>query len=103
MSALIAAAVKMAKLMKAPALEAYPIDKSLPDSSRNIFTGVACAFARAGFQEVARRSPDRPIMRYYFRRSTERKAEPSPATNPAMVTAARHGEGKLRRFADRNR
>jgi hypothetical protein len=77
MSALIVAAVKMAKRGRAPALEAYPIDKSVPDSSRNLFTGVASAFANAGFQEVARRSPDRPIMRYDFKR--DRKTDSTNA------------------------
>jgi GNAT superfamily N-acetyltransferase len=60
---LIAAAVKAAKRAKAPALEAYPIDADVPGASRNRFTGTASAFAKAGFKTVARRAPDRPVMR----------------------------------------
>lgn len=64
MSALIAAAVSAAKNAGAPALEAYPVDTDVPESSANVFTGTAAAFARAGFRTVARRSPTRPIMRH---------------------------------------
>ncbi|HEX4386662.1 MAG TPA: GNAT family N-acetyltransferase [Myxococcales bacterium] len=60
---LIAAAIKAAKRAKAPALEAYPVDAEVPGASRNRFTGTASAFARAGFKTIARRSPDRPVMR----------------------------------------
>jgi GNAT superfamily N-acetyltransferase len=67
MSALIAAAVKAAKRGRAPALEAYPIDVSAPQSSSNLYTGTAAAFARAGFKTVARPQPSRPIMRHALR------------------------------------
>jgi GNAT superfamily N-acetyltransferase len=63
-TALIAAALKAAKRAKAPAVEAYPVDKEAPKSSSNDFTGRASMFARAGFKPVARRSPSRPIMRH---------------------------------------
>ena len=61
-SALIAAALKAAKRIKAPALEAYPLDTDLTPSAS--FTGYASTFARAGFKPVARRVPSRPIMRH---------------------------------------
>jgi GNAT superfamily N-acetyltransferase len=64
MTQLVAAAVKTAKRAKASALEAYPIDTSTSKSSSNIFVGTASTFARAGFKEVARRAPARPIMRH---------------------------------------
>ena len=60
-SALISAAVEVAKQAGAPAIEAYPLDAALSPSSTS--TGYASTFARAGFQELARRSPERPIMR----------------------------------------
>jgi GNAT superfamily N-acetyltransferase len=66
-SALIAAALKAAKRAKAPALEAYPVDKAQPKSTSNLFTGVASTFARAGFKTVVRRVPHRPIMRHDLR------------------------------------
>ena len=72
MTALIRAAVKIARSEKAPALEAYPVDKSAPQSSSNIFTGVASTFTRAGFKKVVRRAADRPIMRYNFKMARRR-------------------------------
>jgi len=47
----------------APALEAYPVDTAVPGHTRNLFLGVASVFAEHGFQVVARRQPDRPVMR----------------------------------------
>lgn len=61
-AALIDAALKAAKRAKAPALEAYPVDKDLTPSASG--TGMASTFARAGFKTVARRVPPRPIMRH---------------------------------------
>jgi GNAT superfamily N-acetyltransferase len=64
MSALIGEALRAAKRAGAPALEAYPVDDSLAGATKNRFTGIASAFRRAGFVEVARRSPARPVMRH---------------------------------------
>jgi GNAT superfamily N-acetyltransferase len=63
MGALITAAIDVAAAAGAPALEAYPVDTAVPGHTRNLFPGVASAFARRGFQVVARRQPDRPVMR----------------------------------------
>jgi GNAT superfamily N-acetyltransferase len=60
--ALIRAALQKAKRVKAPALEAYPLDASKTPSASG--TGYASTFARAGFKIVARHTPSRPIMRY---------------------------------------
>lgn len=68
MTALISAAVKAAKRAKAPALEAYPVDTDQPESSSNLYTGTAAAFARAGFKIVACRALQRPIMRHDLKR-----------------------------------
>jgi GNAT superfamily N-acetyltransferase len=61
-SALIAAALKVAKRAKAPALEAYPLDGNVSPSASG--SGYASTFARAGFKTVACRTPARPIMRH---------------------------------------
>ena len=61
MTALINAAIDYARAAGAPALEAYPLDGAVSPSATS--TGYASTFARAGFSEVARRSPERPIMR----------------------------------------
>ncbi len=62
MSALVAAAVEHARAAGAPAVEAYPLDGAVSPSSTS--TGYASAFAAAGFVTVARRSPERPVMRF---------------------------------------
>ena len=66
-SALIAAALSVAKRAGASALEDYPVDTDQPNSTSNLFTGTASTFARAGFKTVARRAPHRPIMRHDLR------------------------------------
>ena len=45
--------------------EGYPVEPKSGKALASAFawTGLAPAFLRAGFQEVARRSPTRPIMR----------------------------------------
>lgn len=60
-TALIEAALKHAKRAKAPALEAYPYDK---EGVRNHYLGAPSTFKKAGFKEVARRSPTHPVMRH---------------------------------------
>ena len=64
-SALVQAAIKAAKRAGAPALEAYPYDTDRCATS-DPFTGFASTFERAGFVEIARRKPSRPIMRLAF-------------------------------------
>ncbi len=63
MAALIQAAVGVAAAAGAAALEAYPVDTTVPGHAGNLFPGVASAFARHGVQVIARRKPDRPVMR----------------------------------------
>lgn len=64
-SALIAAALDVAREAGAPAVEAYPLDGTLSPSSTS--TGYVSTFLRAGFVEVARHFAPRPILRYTFR------------------------------------
>ena len=61
---LLKAAVMYARRQGATILEGYPIEPKkdeYPDTFA--YTGFAKTFIRAGFKEVARRSPTRPIMR----------------------------------------
>jgi GNAT superfamily N-acetyltransferase len=62
-TALIDAATRVARDAGAPVLEAYPIDTGVPGHTTNLFPGVASVFARRGFEVVARRRADRPVMR----------------------------------------
>jgi hypothetical protein len=68
LSALIAAAVTIAKMAGASALEAYPLDGDLTSSASR--TGYASTFARAGFNVLARHTPLRPIVRLDLGRKT---------------------------------
>ena len=65
---LLRAAVDFAGARGASIVEGYPIEPR--DGSKQadafVWTGIASAFLAAGFQEVARRSPTRPIMRKYL-------------------------------------
>jgi GNAT superfamily N-acetyltransferase len=61
---LLEAAIRFARRHSARIVEGYPIDTG--GEKRNtvsVFTGVVSTFADAGFVEVERRSPTRPIMR----------------------------------------
>ncbi|PYL00152.1 MAG: acetyltransferase [Verrucomicrobia bacterium] len=92
MSVLIAAALKAAKRAKAPALEAYPVDKDEPKSTSNLFTGTASSFARAGFKTVARPLPHRPIMRHDLKAispaSKSKEAEEGAGANAGIRHAS---------------
>lgn len=61
---LLKAAVAFARTQGAEIVEGYPVEPrkgAMPDVFA--YTGLASAFRAAGFEEVARRSPVRPIMR----------------------------------------
>ena len=70
MGTLIEAAAGVADSAGAPALEAYPVDTTVPGHTRNLFLGVAAVFAQHGFQVVARPSPARPVMRNVLNTAT---------------------------------
>ena len=64
---LIEAAVEFARKEGAQIVEGYPTAPTMektPDPF--VYMGVPSAFVAAGFKEVARRSPSRPVMRFSF-------------------------------------
>jgi len=64
--AILEAAVDYAADRGAAIVEGYAVEprkKAIPDAFA--YHGLASAFRRVGFEEVARRSETRPIMRYY--------------------------------------
>lgn len=63
MSKLIDTALEYARAHGARILEAYPNDPEKEANPLSIYTGVASTFLAAGFEEVARRKPNRPVMR----------------------------------------
>lgn len=64
-SALLAAAVDEAAKRGARIVEGYPVDGTT--ESGDAWTGVPSMFQRAGFREVERRHPSRPIVRKTIR------------------------------------
>jgi GNAT superfamily N-acetyltransferase len=64
---LLHAAIEYARSNGARIIEGYPVEpKAGVSPDVFVYTGLASAFTRAGFTEVARRSETRPIMRYYL-------------------------------------
>ena len=61
--ALLAAAVDWAKHRGVRMLEAYPVDLSDPSAGASLWFGTQSMFDAAGFEEVARRKPARPVVR----------------------------------------
>ncbi len=63
---LLEAAIEHVRKQGGKIVEGYPVDveKDMPASS--LYTGTASAFQQAGFKEVARRTPTRPIFRFFI-------------------------------------
>lgn len=69
--ALIRGAVDHARARGARIVEGYPVEpRKKPMPPVFAYTGIAAAYRKAGFKEVARRSETRPIMRRNVRPST---------------------------------
>ena len=64
-AALLAGAVELARLGGAGAVEGYPVDLAVRPrtSSAELYHGPLSVFLRAGFTEVARPQPARPVVR----------------------------------------
>jgi GNAT superfamily N-acetyltransferase len=66
-SAVLDGALELARRHGARAVEAYPIDLAVrTPSSSELYHGAFHVFQRAGFTEVARPKPDRPVVRLTF-------------------------------------
>lgn len=69
--ALLRAAVEYARQHGAPAVEGHPVDVAALKADRvapsALYTGTKAMFAAAGFAEVARTYPTRPVMRLSIR------------------------------------
>jgi GNAT superfamily N-acetyltransferase len=64
---LLKGVIKFCKKKKVEILEAYPAEPySYNIPAAFAWTGIPSAFTKAGFKVAARRSPKRPIMRYYL-------------------------------------
>jgi len=60
---LLAGAIRYAGRRGARLLEGYPVDKSVPSAPQAPWFGSKSMFDEAGFEEVVRRKPARPIVR----------------------------------------
>ena len=65
--ALLHAAADYARKKGARIVEGYPVEPKARQADVFVYTGLASAFRRAGYREVARRSPTRPVMRRALR------------------------------------
>ncbi len=63
---LLQAAVEHVRSQGGTIVEGYPVETRETMPAPFLYTGTASAFQHAGFREVARRSPTRPIFRYYI-------------------------------------
>ena len=70
--ALLDAAARFAAERGARIVEGYPTEPGAHQPDVFVYTGVASAFQAAGFDEVARRSPHRPVMRRAVRKPRSR-------------------------------
>jgi GNAT superfamily N-acetyltransferase len=61
--AMLKGAIAWAREQGATLLESYPCDKPERASDDSMWFGAKAMFDRAGFVEVARRKPTRPVMR----------------------------------------
>ncbi len=62
--ALLEAAAEFARARGGQILEGYPTEPRGQQPDLFVYTGLASTFRKAGFVEVARRTPRRPIMRF---------------------------------------
>ena len=63
--ALLDGAIAFARRRKVKLLEAYPVDKRGRSNDDSIWFGAKSMFDNAGFEEVARRKPTRPVVRLH--------------------------------------
>ena len=60
---MLRAAIAYAESRGARLVEAYPVDKAERSHPDTMFFGAKSMYDRAGFHEVARRKPCRPVVR----------------------------------------
>jgi GNAT superfamily N-acetyltransferase len=61
---LLKAAIEFVRARGGHIIEGYPVEAGKKQADAFVWTGLASAFRKAGFEEVARRSDTRPIMRF---------------------------------------
>jgi GNAT superfamily N-acetyltransferase len=95
---LLREAVKHAAARGATIVEGYPTETHAKASDAFVWTGLASAFERAGFREVARRSRTRPIMRRVIRGAGRAASSKPGSARPARgAKAPRTAAGRAAR------
>jgi GNAT superfamily N-acetyltransferase len=61
--ALLAGAIEYARKRGVTLLEAYPVDKPDRSADDSLWFGAKSMYDAAGFEEIARRRPARPVVR----------------------------------------
>jgi GNAT superfamily N-acetyltransferase len=62
-SAILKGAIAYAKKQGAKLVEAYPVDRPTQSKDDTMWFGAKSMYDKAGFKEVARRKPQRPVVR----------------------------------------
>jgi GNAT superfamily N-acetyltransferase len=75
---MLRAAINYARSCGARLIEAYPVDNEEHGHPDTMFFGAKTMFDRAGFHEVARRKPTRPLLRKRLRPEKGRPASAGP-------------------------
>jgi GNAT superfamily N-acetyltransferase len=75
--ALLHGAIAYARKHGATLIEAYPVDKAGRSRDDAMWFGAKSMYDRAGFQEVARRKPTRPVVRLKVQRGREKNVVPN--------------------------
>jgi GNAT superfamily N-acetyltransferase len=88
MARLLRAAAEHARAHGATLVEGYPVEPAKRTGDAFVYTGIASSFREAGFVEVARRSPTRPIMRMALTESAASPPSSRAATAPAPPSAS---------------
>jgi GNAT superfamily N-acetyltransferase len=71
--ALLDGAIAYARKRGATLIEAYPVDRSERSKDDAMWFGAKTMYDRAGFKEVARRKPTRPVVRLEVKRGAKGK------------------------------
>ncbi len=94
---LVEAAADHARRAGAPALEAYPVDTAKRLGDASMYHGAASTLRALGFEEIARRTPTRPVMRLKLGRRrapaarVRARARSTRRSSPTPRSPARRG------------
>lgn len=96
-TALLDAAAGYARERGATLLEAYPVDKAARSPDEFLWFGAKSMFDAAGFEEVARRKPQRPVMRLRLSDASPARCSAGSAPPPPRGTSRAARRGRARR------